>query len=48
MMNSEIALNQIGQTIMKGRDNTPLGVNMEKDMRAFHKSLQYFHLAWLE
>ena len=48
MMNSEIALNQIGQTLMKGRDNTPLGVNMEKDMRAFHKSLQYFHLAWLE
>ena len=47
-MNSGIALNQIGQTLMNGRDNTPLGVNMEKDMRAFHKSLQYFHLAWLE
>ena len=29
MMNSEIALNQIGQTLMKGRDNTPLGVRGE-------------------
>ena len=46
-MNSEIALNYIGQALMAGRDNTPLGVSEEKDFRSFHKSLQYFHLAWL-
>lgn len=46
-MDSEIALNIIGQALMAGRDNTPLGVNEEKDFRAFHRSLQYFHLEWL-
>ena len=47
-MDSEIALNIIGQVLLAGRDNTPLGENEEKDFRNFHKSLQYFHLVWLE
>lgn len=46
-MNSEIAVNLIGQILMAGRDNTPLGVDKEKDFKAFHKSLQYFHLEWM-
>ena len=47
-MDSEIALNIIGQVLLAGRDNTPLGENEEKDFLSFHKSLQYFHLVWLE
>lgn len=47
-MNSEIALNILGQVLLAGRDNTPLGVNEYKDFQAFHKSVQYFHLAWLK
>ena len=47
-MDSEIAMNIIGQVLLSGRDNTPLGENEEKDFRNFHKSLQYFHLVWLE
>ncbi|MBR2101782.1 MAG: hypothetical protein IJ928_03420 [Prevotella sp.] len=46
-MNSEIPLNLIGQTLMEGRDNTPIGEDAEKDFSAFHESLQYFHLEWL-
>lgn len=46
-MNSEIAVNLIGQILMAGRDNTPLGVDKEKDFKAFHKSLQYFYLEWM-
>lgn len=46
-MNSEIAVNTIGQILMAGRDNTPLGFDAEKDFLAFHESMQYFHLAWL-
>ena len=47
-MDSEIALNIIGQVLLAGRDNTPLGEYEEKDFLSFHKSLQYFHLVWLE
>ena len=47
-MNSEIALNILGQVLLAGRDNTPLGVNEYKDFQAFHKSVQYFQLAWLK
>ena len=46
-MNSEIAVNLIGQILMAGRDNTPLGVDKEKDFKAFHKSLQYFYHEWM-
>ena len=47
-MNSEIILSSIGQVLMEGRDNTPLGVSEEKDFHDFHESLQYFHLEWLK
>lgn len=44
-MNSEIILNFLGNVLMGDRDNTPLGVDEDKDFTAFHGSLQYFHLA---
>ena len=47
-MNLEIILSSIGQVLMEGRDNTPLGVSEEKDFHDFHESLQYFHLEWLK
>lgn len=44
-MNSEIALNFLGNLLMGDRDNTPLGVDEDKDFTAFHGSLRFFHLA---
>ena len=41
-MNSEMIVNILGSSLMGDRDNSPLGLDAEKDFKEFHKSLRYF------